>query len=289
MNGIIAESLPLARQWSLESCWHDPVTDESCSWYHGNWQILRLIGVVSTLTHHASLFIEALRPLIARGECKRVFLSGSADYGLLAVVLDAFSGTGVEPEITVVDRCSTPLRLCRWYARRFGCSIETVECDLAAFRSDAAYDLICVHSLLSCVPVEFHEKIVSTWYSLLRPGGVLMMANTIYPAIAGTRTHFTPEDILFYRQRVASAAPQCSHPAALPSAEELDQMAENFASRMVASVIGSREQLTGLLETGGFELTETRFGRLISDPKHLRTGPPGIKKKEHAWIVARRS
>lgn len=288
MNLVLAESAPLARRWGQETCWHDPVNGKSCAWYHGAWQTLRLLGIVSTLTHHADLYIEALTSLINKENSNRVFLSGSADYGLLSVILEAYSKAGVEPDITVVDRCTTPLRLCRWYAERFGYAINVVESDLVGFRDPEPYDLICVHSLLSCVPVHFHAGVVATWHSLLRPGGSLLMANTIYPKIDEAKAVFSPEDIATFRARVAVAVDKCPHPDALPPSHQLDAMAEAFASAMEANVISSRKQLTDLLTEGGFDLLETRFGKLIADPNHQRTGPPRIKEKEHAWIVAQR-
>ena len=288
MNRLLAESAPLARRWAPESCWSDPATGDSCAWYHGAWQTLRLLGIVTTLTHHAPLYVEALRPLIAGGQCRRVFLSGSADYGLLSVVLDAFSRERAVPEITVVDRCETALKLCRWYAERFGFSIETVPCDLTAFRPAEPYDLICVHSLLSCIPVEHHAALVETWRSLLRPRGRLMMANTLYLDVSDSKTRFSPQHVADYRKRLFAAAESCRHPEALPPARELERIAEVFAGRMEASVIASRRQLTDLMEAGGFELLETRFGDLIDVPGYRRTGPPVTSRKEHAWLIAER-
>jgi len=288
MNRVLAESVPLARDWAAEGCWRDPATGESCAWYHGAWQTLRLLGIVTTLTHHAPLYVAAMRPLIARGDCRRVLLSGSADYGILSVVLDAFSREGVTPEITVVDRCTTPLRLCRWYAERFGYAIDTVADDLAAFRAERPYDLICVHSLLSCVPVERHAAVVAAWHDLLCPGGVLLMANTLYLEAAGSRTRFSPQHVEDYRKRVFDAAARCPHPEALPESGGLERIAEAFAKRMEASVIASRRQLTDLMEGGGFEIAEARFGELIADPNYRRTGPPVTGNKEHAWMIARR-
>lgn len=288
MNRLLAESAPLARRWAPESCWRDPANGESCAWYHGAWQTLRLLGIVTTLTHHAPLYINATRPLIAGGECRRVFLSGSADYGLLSVVLDAFSRERAVPEITLVDRCPTPLKLCRWYAERFGYDIETVACDLTEFRLAQPYDLICVHSLLSCIPVEHHAALVETWRSLLRPGGILMMANTLYLDVADKKTRFSPQHAADYRTRLFKAAEGCGHPHALPPANELERIAEAFAGRMEASVVASRRQLTDLMGAGGFDLLETRFGDLIDAPDYQRTGPPVASRKEHAWLVARR-
>ncbi len=288
MNRVLAESVPLARQWAEEMCWRDPASGESCAWYHGAWQTLRLLGIVTTLTHHAPLYIEALRPLIASGDYKRVFLSGSADYGLLSVVLDAFTQGGAVPEITVADRCKTPLELCRWYAERYGHSLRSVQADLGDVPLEEPFDLICVHSLLSCIPVDRHADIVATWARLLRPGGVIMMANTIYLGTPGKEAHFSPQHVADYKKRVFTAAQNCTHPQALPPADALERIAEAFSGTMSASVISSRGQLTGLLEDGGFELLDNRFGEFIKDPNYQRTGPPVTKKKEHAWLVARR-
>ncbi|MEO3429857.1 class I SAM-dependent methyltransferase [Pelagibius sp. CAU 1746] len=289
MARVLAESAPLARQWAADLCWHDPKDGESCAWYHGAWQTLRLLGIVTTLTQQSELYIDALRPLIAAGGHKRVFLSGSADYGLLSVVLEAFGKEAVTPEITVVDRCQTPLELCRWYAGRYGYAIETARSDLQSFRAPAPYDLICVHSLLSCVPVEHHAEIVATWHSLLRPGGILMMANNLYIGNTAKVSRFTPEQITAYQDRVAKAAETCPTPDALPPAADLRNMAATYASHMSGSIISSREQLTGLLEKQGFVLEETRFGNLVKNRNHQRSGAPTPGKREYAWIVARRS
>jgi SAM-dependent methyltransferase len=218
-----------------------------------------------------------------------VLISGAADYGLLAVVLDAVGREGGRPDVAVVDHCGTPLRLCRWYAERFSLGIHTVQCDLAAFRSSDMHDVICAHSLLSCVPVQRHAAIVESWYRLLRPGGILMMANTLYPGTSETKVRFSPEQVAAYGKRVSAAAASCPHPEALPPDRELDRMAEAFGARLSASVVSSQEQLTGLLRGGGFELLEARFGELVKDPHYRRTGPPAATQKEQAWIVARRA
>lgn len=288
MRLVLAESAPLTLQWAQEGCWHDPSKSMNCAWYHGAWQTLRLLGIVATLTQQAELYISALRPLIASGNFKRVFLSGSADYGLLSVILDAFNQEGVVPSITVVDRCATPLRLCRWYAERYGYSIETVQSDLAAFRSDAPYDLICVHSLLSCVPRANHADIVATWHNLLRPGGTLMMANNVYPGLTGKKTGFSAEQISAYRERVMRAARECPFKDALPPDDEIEKIATTYATHMEGTVISSRSQLTDILEAQGFALEDTRFGDLFKNPDHQRSGAPVDNKKEYAWIVARR-
>lgn len=289
MRQVLAESAPLARQWAAESCWLNPETGKTCDWYHGAWQTWRLLGIVTTLTRQAPLYIDTLRPLIDSGDFKRVFISGSADYGLLSVVLDAFSQDGTRPEITVADRCATPLRLCCWYAERFGYSITTNQCRIPDFRSETPFDLICVHSLLSCIPHGEHAKVVASWQRLLRSGGMLLMANNLYPGQRSKVSRFTADQATAYRARIAAAAKGCAWPAGLPAADELDRMAQAYAENTRGTVIRSRDYLTDLLERQGFVLEEARFGNLVKQQNHQRSGAPVAGKKEYAWLVARRA
>ncbi len=289
MRQVLAETAPLARRWAAESCWLNPETGKTCAWYHGAWQTWRLLGIVTTLTRQAPLYIDALRPLIASGDFNRVFISGSADYGLLSVVLDAFSQKKTVPEITVADRCATPLRLCRWYAERFGYSITTAQSQIADFRSETPFDLVCAHSLLLCIPHDEHAKVVANWQRLLRPGGLLLMANNLYPEQRSKFSRFTADQVTAYRARIAAAAEACAWPAGLPAADELDRMAQAYAENTRGTVISSRAYLTGLLERQGFVLQEARFGNLVKQENHQRSGAPVAGKKEYAWLVARRA
>ena len=288
MNRILAETAPLARNWSEEVCWRDPTSGTRCDWYHGSWQTLRLLGIVTTLTTHAELYVSTLRELARSGDFERIFLSGSADYGLLAIVLDAYHREGIRPDVTLVDRCETPLRLSRWYADRFGYAVNTVRCDLTAFRSKLPYDIACAHSLLSCVPREGHKEITETWRRQLRPGGVLMMINKFYPDSQESTNSFSPEQIEAYAQRIAASARSCAHPEALPSPENLVDLAKAFATKMEGTVLHSQDELTALLEDSGFEVMELRSGEQIARQDHQSTGAPSKAKKDYAWIVARR-
>ncbi len=47
----------------------------------------------------------------------RILISGAADYALLARIVTMASRHNATPEITVLDRCETPLRLNSWYAK----------------------------------------------------------------------------------------------------------------------------------------------------------------------------
>ena len=59
------------------------------------------------------------QPRVGRGP-RRVLISGAADYSILAYVLWACRENGLDAEVTVLDRCDTPLLLNTWYAEQGG-------------------------------------------------------------------------------------------------------------------------------------------------------------------------
>jgi len=140
----LAESAPLAHAWAKQHC-------ESCGWYHGAWQYLRLAGVISGMTAEADFFQPVFRDLASEGGSVRVLIAASADYGMLAQVVRGFRAAGVTPSITVLDRCETPLRLNRWYARVFDIEPVLHRGEILEFEPDAPFDVICTHSFFSFV------------------------------------------------------------------------------------------------------------------------------------------
>jgi hypothetical protein len=121
----------------------------------------------------------------------------------------------------------------------------------------------------------------------MRPGGVLMMANALYPGVAAPTMRSSPAQVAAYRQRVEKAAAACLHRQALPPDGELVRAAEVFATRMEVNVIGTPEQLAGVLRDGGFALETLRVGDLVENADHRPTGPASAGRKTQAWVVAR--
>jgi SAM-dependent methyltransferase len=92
---------------------------------------------------------------------------------MLAMVLDACAG-GPEPDVTVIDRCPTPLELCRWYAEREQVRIVTAVADATEFEDPDRFDVICTDSLLTLLPAEVRARALRRWRALLRPDGVIV-------------------------------------------------------------------------------------------------------------------
>ena len=95
-------------------CSGDHVDRSSCAWYHGAWQYMRVMNLVSTPTWHSEFYTRELSAAVSRRKSVRAIITGTADYSLLAYLL-ACDPDG-RAEIDVLDLCATPLFACRWYA-----------------------------------------------------------------------------------------------------------------------------------------------------------------------------
>ncbi len=284
---LLVASAPLARVWAENGCWRDPENGQSCANYHAIWQYLRIIGAVTTLDRHAPYYHKAIAQIAQDKGSTRVLLSGSADYGLLAVVAKAFREAGSEPCITLVDRCGTPLKLARWYAEQRQLAVQTEQADLLDYSPRAGFDLICVHSLFGLIPGQLRPALLKRWHGLLRPGGRILCINAVSPAHHPPVVRFTAEQRRQHRDRVEAAARRCQQTLDL-SSEALGEMAAAYSASRSSNVIRSREEIIDLFEQAGLEIEVRRFGPLGIDETHHFSGPTPPEKREYAWIVARR-
>ena len=109
--------------------------------------------------------------LMASG-AKRVLIAAAADTGLLASVARAAAGR--EIEIRVVDRCETPLELCRRFARHWSLPVETKIAQLTQLETDT-FDLVYANSILQFFPAERRIDVLTQLRRTLRPGGHLAL------------------------------------------------------------------------------------------------------------------
>lgn len=85
---------------------------------------------------------------------------------------------GTRHEFTVVDRCATPLTLCRSHADEHGLSLATVLADLMAFQAPGAFDIVIGHQLLTFFKDEDRLPFFRHAASWLAPRGKLCL--TVY-------------------------------------------------------------------------------------------------------------
>lgn len=283
----LLESAPLAWRLAPGLCRKDPATGESCAWIHGFWQYLRLLGLASTPSLHVAFFSEALTGLAGGKGAPRVLISGAADYSMLALVLGAYRVRDIRPEVTVVDRCETPLMLNRWFAERAALEITTRLCNILEYSEARPFDVVCTHSFLSEFPREHWPRLLEKWRELLRPGGAAITINRVRPGGGPEPVQFTSQQAGALRAAVLEQAPTLPRaPGADPKL--LAQAAETYASRRRTWPVQSREQLLVLFENAGFSMDSLSLGPVASGMQPRVSGPTTPGSADYARIVASR-
>jgi hypothetical protein len=280
----LALSAPLALAWSRTLCRYVDASGESCAAFHGIWQYLRLLELNTGPRDHAIFYLEALRPLIRRG-ARRVLISGSADYAMPAVVLWAFAAEAVEPDLTVVDACETPLRISAWYADRYGHRLATVVADILDYRPQRRFDIVCTDSFLGLFATEGRRRLIGSWREMLAPGGALVSVNRIRPG-AGELVGFAPEQARIFRERVIGKAVETHLPGV--SADELAALVDGYLRHRVVFPLRSVDELTSLLEAGGFRLQSLAADPIGGGAAVAPSGPTMRDGATYARFVALR-
>lgn len=235
----IAESAMLARQWSETLC-----TD--CAPYHGAWQVLHLLGVLNSMRSDDSFLIAQLDAAIASG-ASRILVSGAADYALQARIAAVANKHNSTIQLTIVDRCETPLELNRWYATRTGMNVELLRENILNYRATDKFDLICTHAFLPYFSPGDRIKLAKIWWDCLRPGGTVLTAQRAKPDDTSDHRDFP-------QQAFKLAAEQQDQIGIDP--ELARSLAVNFAAARRTFKIKDNEEIRKLFLQQGFELEQ---------------------------------
>jgi len=286
----LGESAPLAHRLALHKCGAAP-NGGTCVWSHGLWQYLRLFGLITTpdrqANFYADVFAAAAADAAARGKTARVLISGAADYGMLAQVLRAFRAAGSLPAVTVLDACETPLELCRWYAAREGCVIETRHSNVLDYTTAERFDVVCTHSFLGQFDAGDRARLAAKWFALLNPGGRAATVNRIRPGRAGDYIRFTEEQAALFLQEVGGHVGR----AALPEGVEapvLMEMAQGYAQKFGAWAVDSVAEIRALFEGAGFHVDAIDCDPMGPMDAGRISGPSTPGGAQYANILARR-
>lgn len=216
-----------------------------CGWYHGLYPVLRLLDLAPTPERHTPFYDAAFRALAATGRHTRVAVTGSADTCMPAHVLRAWRAEGAEPEVTVVERCATPLRICA------ALGVHTTLCDVLHWVAEEPFDVVTAHSFLGMFPHARQADVIARWRAALRPGGVAVSVNRVEPGWSPAHKGFSEDQARGFadlvRERVRARLPHAD-------ADALAQVAGTFGTRMRSYPFSSADALRTVLERGGFRV-----------------------------------
>jgi SAM-dependent methyltransferase len=221
----------------------------TCRNYHALWPYRRLARVTGAADAGGTTLEFILAEAFA-GDRRRVLIAGAADTGLLA--LTARAGAAFDIGIVVLDRCPTPLELCRRFAQRWSINAEVLHQDLTSLDVVAAFDVIFANSLLPFIAPERRVEALSRLRRALRPDGRLINVFNVGARLEG-------EALSEYRARYSGwvIAELDRQRIPIPEAREtflrrLDDYARELESR--EGEFGRPEQLLALHERSGFDI-----------------------------------
>ena len=149
----------------------DAMCSAACRDYHATWPVLRAAGLVGGIDADRQPILDILGPLF-RSNVRRILIAGCADSALLSLVAGTIPATS---QITIIDRCPTPLAVCRHVASP-GLPLTTLQGDLLTCEPDAPYDLIVCHSLLPFLGDTERRDLLRRFATWLSPAGSLILA-----------------------------------------------------------------------------------------------------------------
>lgn len=167
-----------------------PTLCQGCADYHATFSLWRLSGPLGGVEADRPELIETIGGLLAeRIRDKRgpinVVVAAAADTGILATCAHAAWAYAKHelPRIsfTVIDRCATPLALCREYGVRHAIAVSTACLDLVTTREMFPADIIVTHSLFRRLTSEARRKIHSDFANWLAPGGYIVSSERLRP------------------------------------------------------------------------------------------------------------
>lgn len=155
----------------------------SCRDSHVLWPYIRMSRTSIGAEREGSALEPILSELLTE-ERPKILIAGSQDTGLLALVIRATSW--LDPELTVLDRCDTPLEMCRRLSTRWHRPIATLHQDLRDLDIRNRFDLVLLHHTLQFVPRENRSGVLLNLARALRPAGCLVHSFNISRSLSGS-------------------------------------------------------------------------------------------------------
>jgi SAM-dependent methyltransferase len=221
-----------------------------CRNYHALWPYHRIARTVTSAEAGGPDFSSTLAEVFKAGR-RSVLIAGAADTGLLAIAARAGAPFGVD--IVVLDRCRTPLELCREFAQRWSIAADVQHQDLTGLDISAGFDVVFANSILLFINPERRVDVLSRLRRALRPNGRLVHIFNVGARISGK---VVPEYRAGYSRWILAELERQGVP--LPESPEefirrLDDYAREFGSRQ--GTFNHLEQVLALHERAGFTVT----------------------------------
>jgi SAM-dependent methyltransferase len=247
----------------------------SCKNLHVLWPLHRLAGSPG----QDVAFVHPVLNRLLSSQGRRVLIAGCADTGLLALIARAANS---DTATTVVDRCDTPLELCRRFAHRWAIPVNTVQLDLTQLAAKSDFDVVFAHELLQHIPASGRVDALSRMRRSMRADGRLVLVFHTSNSVEGNV-------VAEYRQRFPQHLIEQleANDVKLPEPREaFRRRAQAYADEWRAreGALGSRADVEGLVRAAGFDMEEVTPMR-IERPEPFRQLAAKVNKQRFLAVA----
>lgn len=228
--------------------------DPNCRAYHRAWGYLRLYGVLPAVGRDHDVLLSTFRAQIRAGR-RRVLVSGAADAGILAYLIESFRAEGTSGRIAVIDRCPTPLAANTWYAAQNDWSID-IWCGSIQDYVGSGFDLVVSHNFLNSIAVEDRPAVCASWHNALEPGGQAVLIGDIKPDEGAFGRRFDPDQVKELVDDILRAQAG-SDDRDLISPDDLESIVTAFAETRQSYKLRSQSEFIDPIEAAGLRILET--------------------------------
>jgi SAM-dependent methyltransferase len=224
---------------------------DDCAWYHGFWHYLRWLGLGCDAWRHRDFFLSELAKIPLRDSFQpEILVSGTADESMLSLVLEAV-GTA---QATVIDRCQTPLLLCKEFVATKGLTISTWQGDIRDVSWPARFDAIVTHVFLGYFDDAGRLEVIKRWFGLLKPGGSVVTVQRLRPGFPHPTVGFSPSELAELCQAVDQGL--ANHGIAAEIRKETVAKARTYGESFTNFAILSADNILDAFRQAGFRLEQ---------------------------------
>ncbi len=292
INELLKQSCTIMHKTAIDKCYKDYMDEKNgCSWYHMAWQYLRILNCVSAPQWHGDFYAVEVMKEINKKDKLHILISGTADYSLLHILITTVVKCNVLVSIDILDKCQTPLELCKWYIDNIQAYLTEGEkinlqnnvtinylCkDLFILDDIDKYDIICTDAFLTRFIHYEVPSVLQKWRQLLKDKGKIVTTVRIHEVNKTKNLFDITKDISSFMNKVKRRYEEYIKNEKFPISEsELTYLAYRYIVRMKSNNLGNEENISKILNECGFkhtpivhtvegEIEETRYLHIVSE------------------------
>lgn len=269
------------QQFAQENC----IKGEfGCSWYHGNWHLLKALGIVSTSAVHEQGITGLLKAALEGKTSPRILFTGSTDETLVRLTHDVCKGLGLEEKLFAVDICATPLAFMQSYANENNIKLTTYQSNILEFDAEYGFDIILTHAFMGYFDDFQRPLLIQKWKQLLSSSGQIVTIQRIRPQDSPKQVKFTSSQADQFIAAAIESAKQNTIDWAIDE-KTAKTAAQIFADKFSNYAIRSRSDLELLFTNAGLAFQSLEYHYL--EKKGELNGPSVPSNAEFAHIIVR--